>query len=406
MGLDVEKLRRDFPALHEPSKGRLPVYLDNACMTLRPRPVLDAMEEYETRFPGCHGRAAHEFARRTTDAFEAARNSVARWLGAPSPRQVVFTRNATESINMVAAGFPWREGDAVLTGDMEHNSNLLPWYGVARRRGVRVQHFSLAPDSTFDPRAFAEALTPDVRLVAVSLASNVTGVALPIEEIVRSAHTNGSRVLLDASQGMTTHPVDVGRCKVDLLALSMHKSLGPTGVGVLYGEASVLESLTPLLYGGEMIDDVDHGEFALAPLPRRLEAGLQNYAGVIGAGRAAEYLAGLPPADVRAHLLVLNRIATEGLGSQPRIRLVGPDDPARRHGILNFHIDGIPSEHVGRLLDESRRIMVRAGHHCAHSWYRAQDLPTTVRASFFAYNTREEAALLAEAVRDISRFFG
>jgi len=406
MTFDVDALRADFPALSQTVDGKPVVYLDNACMTLKPEPVLEAMQAYYHEFPGCHGRAAHAFARRATDAYEAARGSMARLIGARSPRQVVFTKNTTEAVNLVASGLRWRDGDEVLTSDLEHNSNLLPWEDARRRNGVRIRRFALAPDGSFDREAFTRALTPSVRLVSVFHTSNVTGVSLPLPWIVDQAHANGSLVLVDASQGVGIDRVDVARLDVDLLAMSMHKVMGPTGVGLLYGKADLLEDLAPLLYGGEMISDVRYEEFSLAAVPDRFEAGLQNYAGIIGAGAAADYLGRLPVDEAAAHLTALNRCATEGLAGVERVRILGPERAEERHGVLNFQLQGTPSEHVARILDESRNIMVRAGVHCAHSWYHARGEETSVRASFYLYNTLDEAKLLARSVGEIARFFG
>jgi cysteine desulfurase / selenocysteine lyase len=406
MTFDVDALRADFPALSQTVGGKPLVYLDNACMTLKPEPVLRAMERYYREFPGCHGRAAHAFARKATEAYEQARASLAALIGAPSPGQVVFTKNTTEAINLVAGGFRWRSGDEILTSDLEHNSNLLPWEVARRQHGVVVRRFALAPDSTFDRDAFEAALSPRVRLVSVFHTSNVTGVSLPLEWIVERAHQNGSRVLVDASQGVGVEPLDVASLGVDLLAMSMHKVMGPTGVGLLYGKREVLEELSPLLYGGEMVADVHHGEFALAPIPDRFEAGLQNYAGIIGAGAAAGYLRDLPRQEATRHLTQLNRVATEGLAGVERIHILGPAAAEDRHGVLNFQLRGTPSEHVARILDESRNIMVRAGVHCAHAWFHATGRETSVRASFYLYNTTQEAELLARSVSEIARFFG
>ena len=406
MTFDVDTLRSDFPALSQIVDGKPVVYLDNACMTLKPEPVLQAMQAYYREFPGCHGRAAHGFARRTTDAYEKARISMARLIGARSPRQVVFTKNTTEAVNLVASGLRWHDGDEVLTSDLEHNSNLLPWEAARRRYGVNVRRFALAADGTFDREAFASALTPAVRLVSVFHTSNVTGVSLPLAWIVEQAHANGSWVLVDASQGVGLERVDVARLGVDLLAMSMHKVMGPTGVGLLYGKADILDDLAPLLYGGEMISDVRYEEFSLAPVPDRFEAGLQNYAGIIGAGAAADYLRQIPGDEATAHITALNRCATDGLAGVDRVQILGPARAEDRHGVLNFRLRGTPSEHVARILDESRNIMVRAGVHCAHSWYHAQGHETSVRASFYLYNTLDEAKLLARSVAEIARFFG
>ena len=404
MSWDVQEIRQQFPALIQQINGRPVVYLDNACMTAKPRAVLQAMEGYYLRFPGCHGRAAHTFGRLTTDAYEGARQAIARLLGAPAGN-LVFTKNTTEAINLVAAGLPWREGDAVLISDMEHNSNLLPWLALARTSGVEVLRFPLAPDTTFDAGAFQSLLTPRVRLVSLFHTSNVTGVSLPVREITELAHKNGSLVLLDASQGVGLERLDAPRLGVDFLALSMHKVLGPTGVGVLYGAGQRLQELRPLLFGGEMVADVDQQDFTLAGIPDRFEAGLQNYAGAIGAGAAADMLRSLPLEQAREHVIGLNRLATEGLSRLKGLSILGPMDPALRHGVVNFHLDGVPADHLARILDQSRNIMVRSGFHCAHSWYHARGIGRTVRASFFFYNTPDEARALVRSVEEVTRFF-
>lgn len=406
MNLDIQRIRADFPALQQRFDGRPVVYLDNACMTAKPRQVLQAMERYYTEFPGCHGRAAHTFGRRTTDAYEGARAAIARLIGAPpEARQLVFTKNSTEGINLVMAGLPWREGDVVLTSEMEHNSNHLPWLHAGQRHGIKLRHFALADDGTFDEERFVAALGPEVKLVSVFQTSNVTGVSLPVERIVELSHAQGALVLVDASQAVGSGGVDVGRTGCDFLVLSMHKVMGPTGVGVLYGTAERLAALRPLLYGGEMVADVQYRDFSLAGVPDRFEAGLQNYAGVIGAGAAADYLRALSPEAVTAHLARLNRIAGEGLRRIKGVTILGPEDPALRHGVVNFVLQGTPSEHLAQILDQSRKIMVRAGVHCVHSWYHARGLQRSVRASFYLYNTEQEAELLVKSVRELSIFF-
>ena len=401
---DIDAIRADFPAITQQVDGKPVIYLDNACMTAKPTVVLRAMEEYYTRFPGCHGRAAHTFGRLTSDAYERSRARIAAFVGAKKPNQLVFTKNTTEAINLVARGLSWRRGDVVLTSDMEHNSNHLPWVQLGRDHGVTLRHFRLADDGTLDREAYERALGGGVRLVSVFHTSNVTGASLPVAWMVKQAHKAGARVLLDASQALTSDRLRLKDLGVDFAALSMHKLAGPTGVAVLYGKA--LDQLRPLLYGGEAVDDVNYNDFSLADVPARFEAGLQNYAGVMGAAAAADYLSALPLDALRRHLVELNRVAGEALEQLPGVRIVGPNDPAERHAVLNIDVAGIPAEHVARILDQGRRIMVRAGVHCVHSWYHAKRLEPTVRASFFFYNTVDDANHLAEAVGDVVRHFG
>ena len=405
MSLDLGRVRADFPALAQRVGGRPVVYLDNACMTPKPEPVLRAMEDYYRGFPACHGRAAHRFGRLTTEAYDRARGTLASFIGAQDPTCVVFTRNATEGINLVARGSGLQAGDAVLCSEMEHNSNLLPWLDLRRRSGVQLRRFSLRADGSFDEAAFEKVLTSDVRLVSVFHTSNVTGASLPIPWIASRAHAIGALLLLDATQAAACGPLDVAALDVDLCVLSMHKAFGPTGTGLLWGRRGLLETLSPLLYGGEMVADVDDEIFQLSPVPQRFEAGLQDYAGVLGAAAAATWLQACGLRAVPAHLAALNLAASEGLSAIPGLRILGPAEPARRHGIVNFILDGIPSEHVARVLDEGNNVMVRAGVHCSHGWYRARGLPPSVRVSFALYNSIDEAGVLVRAVAGIARHF-
>jgi cysteine desulfurase/selenocysteine lyase len=405
MSFDPDAIRRDIPALQGRQRGKPVVYLDNACLTPKPEPVLRAMDRYYREFPGCHGRAAHSWGAETTAAYDAARASIATFIGASSPQQLVFTRNATEAVGIVAQGLGLEAGDRVLTSDMEHNSNLLPWVAMGKRVGVVLDRFATTAEGELDRDAYLAALARGPRLVSFFQRSNVTGVGFPVRWMVEQAKARGALVLVDASQATSSERLEVAASGADFVALSMHKAFGPTGTGVLYGRREALEALTPLLYGGEMIADVRYEEFSLAPVPQRFEAGLQNYAGCIGAGAAAEWLRAMDPAAVQRHLAALNQRATDALQGIRGLRIVGPVDPAARHGILNFAVEGVPSSHLAQVLDQSRNIMVRAGVHCVHSWYAARGLPPTVRASFALYNTLDEAELLGRSVRELAAFF-
>jgi cysteine desulfurase/selenocysteine lyase len=372
---------------------------------MAPVPVVRAVEEYWYSFPSCHGRAAHAFARRTTDRYDEARRKVQRLVRARHPEEVVFTRNATEGINWLAASLPFEPGDTVLASDLEHNSNLLPWQRLAARRGVRHRVFATRPDGTFDAAAFEAALDASTRLVTVTMTSNVTGTSLPVERIVETARGRGVPVLVDAVQALAARRVDVQALGVDFAVMSLHKAYGPTGVGILYCRRDWFEHLEPPLVGGGTVDDSTYESSTPAPLPERFEAGLQNYAGVVGAGAAAEFLSAFGERALAAHQLRLNAEATEGLSRIPGVSILGPADPALRGSIVNFTVAGMPSHDVARLLDSASGVMVRSGKHCCHSWYNARGIGDSVRASFGVYNDAADVRRLLDGVRELARFF-
>ncbi len=405
-GFDPERIRADFPALRSRDGDPPPVYLDSACMSLRPRAVLRAMERYYAELAGCHGRTGHSFGERTTAAFDQARAALCSFLGVAAPEELIFVRNATEAINTVAQGLPWATGDAVLTSGLEHNSNLLPWQRLVRERGVRHLIAPLHPDTRLQlERLEALVRSPGLRLVSVLACSNVTGVSFPVREIVDMAHAAGVPVLLDAAQAGLHTSLDLASLAVDYCALSSHKMLGPTGFGMLYVRRERLEGLRPLLVGGETVVDASYEHARLAPAPDRFEAGLQDYAGALGAAEAARYLAGLGPEAVHRHLVALNLRASERVAALPGLRILGPADPAARAGILNMVIDGIPARDLARVLDASHGLMLRSGRQCAHAWYGATGTPDSLRASFGPYNTAAEVDLLCETLEQVLRHF-
>lgn len=406
MRYDVQSIRADFPALAERVAGRPVTYLDNACMTLKPRAVIDAVVGYYTKASGCHGRSDHTFGQRATELYDNARTGIRKFIGARHDREVVFTRNATESINVVARGIGLGPKDAVLCSDLEHNSNLVPWQVLKEDLGVRHLTVPTRADTSFDLDALARALQGGaVRLVSVLHTSNLTGVTFPVAEIVELAHRHGARVLVDAAQATLTHRLDVRRLDADFLALSVHKMLGPTGTGVLYIRDDLLEQVRPLVTGGETVLDTTYTGRDMAAAPDRFEAGLQDYAGVAGAGAAAGYVANLGVDAIRAHVAALNAEATRRLLALPGVRVLGPEDPALRGSILNFVAERIQAADLSRILNESSGIMVRAGRHCVHSWYNATLTPDSVRLSFGPYNTMAEVEFVIDTMGDVLRHF-
>ena len=394
-------LRREFPALRR-RPGAAPLhYLDSACMSLVPRTVLAAMEAYYRDFPGCGGRSLHRFATQVSRRFEAAREGIARFLGAPSPESVVFVRNATEAINIVGQGIDWHAGDRVLVSDQEHNSNLVLWQRLRDERGVGLEILPLPDDGSFDLEELDRRLAKGVRLVSLFQTSNLDGRSLPVREIVEHAHAHGAEVLLDGCQAAPHHAVHVATLGVDYYALSLHKMMGPTGTGVLTGRPEALSKLRPLLLGGETVEWSTLESHQLRGLPHRLEAGLQNYAGVLGAHAAVEFLGSLDREELGSRERRLNERVTKALAGESRVRVLGPARPADRPSIFAFAIRGVDPHDAALFLDEGYGVLVRSGRHCVHSWYDRRGLNGNVRASFYLYNDRGDADALIAGVREL-----
>jgi cysteine desulfurase / selenocysteine lyase len=393
--------RGDFPALRDRPDGGRTVYLDSACMSLVPRPVLRAMEEYYSDYPGCAGRSLHSFAEEVGRRYEGAREAFARYLGRRDPRGVVFVRNATEAINLVAQGLPWKRGDRVLVSDREHNSNLVVWQRLATERGIRLEILPLSDDGGFDGDALDRALARGVRLVSLFHTSNLDGRTLPAREICERARDRGAQVLLDGCQAAPHRPIDTDRIGVDFYAVSAHKMLGPTGTGVLAAAPGALDGIRPLLTGGETVEWSTVDAHALRPAPHRFEAGLQNYAGAIGAHAALDYLARCGAEEVEATERSVNARVTRALGDLERVHLLGPPDPRDRPSIFAFTLDGVDPNDAAVFLDEGHRVMVRSGMHCVHSFYSARGLAGNVRASFYLYSDAQDADALVRGVEEL-----
>jgi cysteine desulfurase/selenocysteine lyase len=400
MSSEVE-LRAQFPALVAREGRTVPHYLDSACMSLVPTPVLAAMEEYYRDFPGCAGRSLHRFATEVAHRFEAAREGFARYLHTDAPASIVFVRNATEAINIVGNGLDWKRGDAVLVSDQEHNSNLVLWQRLRDERGIRLEILELPDGGGFDGDAFEEKLAGGVRLVSLFQTSNLDGRSLPVREIVERAHARGAQVLIDGCQAAPHGGIDLGKLGVDFYAVSAHKMLGPTGTGVLAGTKSSLLELRPLLLGGETVEWSTLEHHALRPPPHRFEAGLQNYAGVLGAHAALKFLDNVGTEALAAHDRKLNAAVTAALEDERRVRILGPEDPADRPTIFAFDLRGVDPNDAALFLDEGYDVMVRSGRHCVHSWYERRGLAGNVRASFYLYNTSADADALVAGVREM-----
>jgi cysteine desulfurase / selenocysteine lyase len=398
--VSLEARRADFPALR-PRPGPPRVYLDSACMTLVPEAVLDAMEAYYREYPGCAGRSLHRFAEEVSRRFEGARGALGRYLGRRDPAGVVFLRNATEAINVVAEGLPWKRGDRVVITDREHNSNLVVWQRLARERGIEIEVLRLPDDGTFDPEALDAALTRGARLVSVFHTSNLDGRTLPVREIAERAHDGGASLLVDGCQAASHRPVDVERLGIDYYAVSAHKMLGPTGVGALLAPPELLRGLRPLLLGGETVTRTTLRDHELKDVPHRLEAGLQNYAGVLGWAAAIDYLSRLDLGEVEAAERRVNELITDRFRGEPRVHLLGSLDPTARPSLVAFTIDGVDPHDAAVFLDEGYGVMVRSGMHCVHSFYAERNLSGNVRASFHLYTTVDDGRALVDGVDEL-----
>ena len=399
--MDVERLRRDFPVLRARPEGEPPAYLDSACMSLVPQAVLDAMTEYYVDFPGCAGRSLHRYAEEVGRRVERAREAFVGYLGAREASSVAFVRNATEAINVVAQGLPWEKGDRVIISDQEHNSNLVVWQRLARARGIKIDVWHLPDDGGYDAEGLERLLVPGVRLVSLFQTSNLDGRSLPVREIAERAHDRGAKVLFDGCQAAPHEPPKLARDGVDFYALSLHKMLGPTGMGLLAGAPEALAELPPLISGGETVEWTTLEDHALRPPPHRFEAGLQNYAGILGAHAGLRYLLGTDPAERRAHEVALNRRLSGALAEDRRVRPIGPADPAARPTIVSFSVEGIDPHDVALFLDSGPGVLVRSGRHCVHSWYDRRGLSGTVRASLYLYTSERDVERMAGGMREL-----
>ncbi|MGE0372001.1 MAG: SufS family cysteine desulfurase [Gammaproteobacteria bacterium] len=402
---DVERIRGDFPALRQRVYGRPLVYLDNAASAQKPATVIDAIRgHYTDDYANVH-RGLHYLSERASDAFEAARGKVRGFINAHEEREIIFVRGTTEAINLVAASFGQahlKAGDEILITELEHHSNIVPWQLLGERLGtvLKVAPVNDAGELRLDE--FERLLGPRTRLVAVTHISNALGSINPVRRIVELAHDVGARVLIDGAQAVPHAAVDVRALDCDFYAFSGHKLYGPTGIGVLYGKAELLESMPPYQGGGEMIREVSFARSTYAELPHKFEAGTPHIVGAIGLGAAIDYLQGVGLESVARHEEDLLAYATARLREIPGLRLVGT--AADKAGIASFLLDGVHTHDVGTILDR-HGVAVRAGHHCAMPLMTRLGLNGTTRASFALYNTRAEVDALLEAIQQVREMF-
>lgn len=401
---DVEKIRADFPILHQQVNGQPLVYLDNAATTQKPNAVIDAISDYYRNDNGNVHRGAHALADRATVKFEAARQKVATFLNAASARQVIWTRGTTESINLVAASWGRKflqPGDRILVSAMEHHSNIVPWQLIAAVTGAKVEAIPVDANGNINMLAFDAMLDAHVKMVAVGHVSNAMGTINPVEKIVVLAHAVGARVLIDGAQALSHWAVDVQALNCDFYVFSAHKLFGPTGLGVLYGKEDLLNAMPPYQGGGEMIETVSFAGTTFNQLPYKFEAGTPDIAGAIGLGAAIDYLNAINRIAAAKHEQALLTYAEEKARATPGMKLVGT--ATHKTSVMSFLIEGTHPADVGVLLDK-QGIAVRTGNHCAQPIMDQYGIPGTVRASFSFYNTFEEVDRLFAAIEKAKTF--
>jgi len=393
--INVEKIRKDFPVYDRDIKGKPIVYMDSACVSMKPKQVIEAINRYYNEFPACGGRSIHKLGKQVDEEVEKSRKEVKNFFNAKSEKEIIFTRNTTEAINLVAKSFKFNKNDVVLTSDKEHNSNLLPWQ-VNDKIEHRIFKFG-------DVEDFKEKIK-GVRMVSIVHTSNLDGTSNPVKEMIKIAHENNALVMLDAAQSAPHKEVDVRELDVDFLACSGHKMLGPSGIGVLYGKLKLLEGLNPFLVGGDTVKETTYSTHEMEDIPERFEAGLQNYAGIIGLGEAVRFLKKVGLDDIREYEVMLNKIITEGLKDVKGLKIIGPEEPDKRGGVFSFNIEGMNPHNIATMLSESSNIMIRSGAHCVHSWFNANKMDGSARASLYVYNTKEECEEFVEKVKEIAKF--
>lgn len=399
--MDIQKIRQDFPLLNEQIHPKPVIYFDNACQSLRPQSVIDAISQYYREFPACGGRSMHHLAERVTHECELSRISIGKLIHSSRKEEIIFTRNTTEGINLVANSLGLKKSDAVLITDKEHNSNLIPWQMLKDRVGIDLNIVRSKTDNQFDLDDFKKKINRKTRLVSMGMTSNMDGITIPAKEIIKIAHENNSLVMLDAAQSIPHQKVDVKELDVDFLAFSGHKMLGPSGMGVLYGKYDHLIALAPFQVGGDTVISTTYDSHEFLPPPEKFEAGLQDYSGIIGLGKAAEYLQMIGFQFIQDQEAKLNEFATREIQDIPRLKIIGPAQSRLRGGILSYYIEGIDVHQIAIMLDQMSGVLVRSGQHCVHSWFHAHGVKGSVRASFYFYNTMHEAEVFVSQLKKI-----
>ena len=414
MALDVDAIRRDFPIfLRTIRDGKRLIYLDSGATSQKPQSVIDAEVDFYRFHNAAAHRGAHQLAEEATELFEESRETVASFLGA-KPQEIVFTKGATESLNLLAYAFSNAEPGSrfaigaehsIVVSEMEHHANLIPWQQLAKRSGAELTWFGVTPDGRLDQSNIDSLITKKTKIVALTQQSNVLGTINDLDAIISKAHAVGAIVIVDACQSIPHLPVDVTKLGADFLTFSGHKALGPTGVGVLWGRYDLLNELPPFLFGGSMIENVTMTDATWAEAPRKFEAGVPNMAQVVGLGAGLKYLQAIGMNEIHEHETALTTYLLGELKKIEGVNVVGPQDVGQRGGLVSFTVTGIHPHDLGQYLD-SLGIAVRTGHHCAWPLTRALGVPATTRASLYLYNDRADLDALVNGIKDAKKYFG
>jgi cysteine desulfurase/selenocysteine lyase len=407
MPLNVAKVRADFPILKRRIGGKPLVYLDSAATSQKPKVVINAIDRYYREYNANVHRGIHRLSEEATTAFEQSRQKFAHFIGAKTSKEIIFVRNATEALNVVA--FSWaranlKPGDRVLLTEMEHHSNIVPWQILAKEKGLKLDYIRIRDDGILDEDSFAELIQKGPKIFSLAHVSNALGTINPVKQMAQEAHRMGATVIVDAAQSVPHMPVDVVDLDCDFLATSGHKMLAPAGTGVLYGRQDLLESMEPLMGGGEMIKEVHLDGARWNDLPWKFEAGTPNIEGVIGLGVAVDYLSKLGMQNVREHEKDLTKYALERLASVKGLALYGTKDIDKHGGSISFNLGNVHAHDLATVLD-IQGIAIRSGHHCAQPLMERLRVPATSRASFYIYNTRREVDTLVRALETAGKMF-
>ncbi len=407
MTLNVTKIRADFPILKRKIGGKPLLYLDNAATSQKPKAVIDAIDRYYHEYNANVHRGIHRLSEEATVAFEQSREEFARFIGAKAAKEIIFVRNATEALNLVAltwARANLKSGDRILLTEMEHHSNIVPWQMLAKEKGLRIDYVEIRDDGILNLENFEQLIKESPKVLSLAHVSNALGTINPVRQMAREAHKVGATVIVDAAQSVPHMPVDVADLECDFLAVSGHKMLAPTGIGMLYGRQDLLDHMEPLMGGGEMIKEVHLQDARWNDLPWKFEAGTPNIEGVIGLGAAVNYLTKLGMQNVREHEKDITRYAIERLAGVKGLVLYGTREIEKRGAVISFNLGDIHAHDLATVLD-TQGIAIRSGQHCAQPLMERLKVPATSRASFYIYNTRREVDILVSALEKARKMF-
>jgi cysteine desulfurase/selenocysteine lyase len=407
MTLNVTKIRADFPILRRKIGGKPLVYLDNAATSQKPKAVIDAIDRYYHEYNANVHRGVHRLSEEATVAFEQSREEFARFIGAKAAKEIIFVRNATEALNLVALSWAranLKSGDRILLTEMEHHSNIVPWQMLAKEKGLRIDYVEIRDDGILNWENFEQLIKESPKVLSLAHVSNALGTINPVRQMAREAHKLGATVIVDAAQSVPHMPVDVADLECDFLAASGHKMLAPTGIGMLYGRQDLLDHMEPLMGGGEMIKEVHLQDARWNDLPWKFEAGTPNIEGVIGLGAAVDYLTKLGMQNVREHEKDVTRYAIERLAGVKGLVLYGTREIEKRGAVISFNLGDIHAHDLATVLD-TQGIAIRSGQHCAQPLMERLKVPATSRASFYIYNTRREVDILVRALEKARKMF-